>query len=71
MIKQIEGRLVCDCGCENFTKAIPTTEDGTPSKEIVNMKCVGCGVTINVDELEPVATEEYPEESNQEEHDAK
>jgi len=53
MIKQTKAGLKCDCGGTNFTRAIPTTEDGTPSKEIVNMKCVGCEATINVDDIKP------------------
>lgn len=53
MIKQTKAGLKCDCGGERFTKAIPTTEDGTPSKEIVNMKCVGCGEVIDTEELKP------------------
>ena len=53
MIKQTKTGLKCDCGGEIFTKAIPTTEDGTPSKEIVNMKCVGCGDVINTQDLKP------------------
>ena len=51
MIKQTKTGLLCDCGGTNFTKAIPTTKEGTPSKEIVNMKCTGCEQTINIKDL--------------------
>ena len=53
MIKQVKGELVCDCGGVRFTKAIPTTPEGTPSTEIVNMKCVGCGEVIDTEKLKP------------------
>ncbi|NIA02352.1 MAG: hypothetical protein GWP15_03135 [Nitrospirae bacterium] len=55
MIKKTKTGLKCEvCGnTEEFTKAIPTTKSGKPSKKIVNMKCVGCGEVTERKKLFP------------------